>query len=135
MLDALADRPTAEDAEAVVREATGAETSSERWTRTRSLLGDSAADPVARMRRRLCLPACAHRQVAARPAGARALGHGDAVVAVPGLMDVSPLTPSGTFPIQRRGSRQPDTASVIACQRSPRPGWLLSRSTSPAASR
>ena len=56
--------PTAEDAQAVIREATGAETSAERWTRTRSFMGDRNADTVAWMRRRLCLPASADPQVA-----------------------------------------------------------------------
>ncbi len=56
--------PTAEDAEDVVREATGAQTSAERWTRTRSFMGDLNADTVAWMRRRLCLPRSADPQVA-----------------------------------------------------------------------
>lgn len=56
--------PTAEDAEAVVREVTGADPSAERWTRTRSFMGDRDADTVAWMRRRLCLPASADPEVA-----------------------------------------------------------------------
>lgn len=56
--------PTGEDAEAVVREATGAKISAERWTRTRSFMGDRGADTVAWVRRRLCLPASADLQVA-----------------------------------------------------------------------
>lgn len=48
-------RPTADDAEAVVREATGVAPGSERWTRSRSFMGEGGAKTIAWVRRRLCL--------------------------------------------------------------------------------
>jgi SAM-dependent methyltransferase len=56
--------PTADDAVEVVREATGAAVSAERWTRARSFMGDRGPDSVAWIRRRLCLPADADAEVA-----------------------------------------------------------------------
>lgn len=48
-------RPTVDDAEAVVREVTGAAPGSERWARTRSFMGEGGAETIAWARRRLCL--------------------------------------------------------------------------------
>jgi SAM-dependent methyltransferase len=49
------DRPTAEDAKAVVHEVTGIVPNMQRWARSGSLLGASGPLAVARARRRLCL--------------------------------------------------------------------------------
>lgn len=56
--------PTAEDAEAVIRDVIGVPARVERWTRARSFMGGHDAETVAWVRRRLCLPASADRQVA-----------------------------------------------------------------------
>ena len=56
--------PTADDALAVVREATGAPVSTERWERSRAFMGDRGPETVAWVRRRLCLPAEADVEVA-----------------------------------------------------------------------
>lgn len=59
--------PTADDAVAVVREATGLEVRAERWERTSSFMGEQRGpDRVEWMRRRLCLPASADAELAAQ---------------------------------------------------------------------
>jgi hypothetical protein len=60
------DRPTADDAELVVIEETGAVVHADRWSRARSFMGDRSPDTVAWVRRRLCLPATADPEVASQ---------------------------------------------------------------------
>lgn len=60
------DRPTADDAELVVVEETGAIVHADRWSRGRSFMGDRSPETVAWVRRRLCLPASADPEVAAK---------------------------------------------------------------------
>jgi SAM-dependent methyltransferase len=50
-------RPTAEDAEAVVREAIGVTPVVQRWRRSWSFMGSRSPQTIAWVRRRLCLPA------------------------------------------------------------------------------
>jgi hypothetical protein len=57
------DRPTAEDAEAVVREVVGVAPSAERWVRSRSYLGDRNLGTVAWLRRRLCLTSASDDEI------------------------------------------------------------------------
>ena len=49
--------PTADDANAVVREVVGVEPGVEHWARSRSYLGEKGPGTVAWVRRRLCLTA------------------------------------------------------------------------------
>lgn len=58
-------RPTAEDAEAVIREVTGAVPGREDWVGRRPLLGEDGPERVARARRRLCLAPSLDGEVAA----------------------------------------------------------------------
>ena len=57
------DRPTAEDAEAVVREVVGVAPSVERWARSRSYLGDRSPETVAWLRRRMCLTSASDNEI------------------------------------------------------------------------
>ena len=57
------DRPTAEDAEAVVGEVVGVAPSVERWSRSRSYLGDRSPETVAWLRRRLCLTSASDNEI------------------------------------------------------------------------
>jgi SAM-dependent methyltransferase len=58
------DTPTADDAARVVVETTGSAVEVERWSRTRSFMGEQGAETIAWIRRRLCLPAEADAEVA-----------------------------------------------------------------------
>ncbi len=56
--------PTADDAEAVVREVLGVAPGVERWARSRSYLGERGPETVAWLRRRLCLTSASDDEIA-----------------------------------------------------------------------